>query len=79
MAQLPNDGNPNRSLTEQDYKTDGTLKTMSANVALVNGCAVAAEQFISNKQWSLLWRDSDLLYQSPRPMSVYENTYILTR
>jgi len=24
-----------------------------------------------------LWRDADLLYQSPRPMTVYENTYIL--
>ena len=77
MAQLPIDGNPNRALTEQDYKVSGDLKSDAAAVALVNGCAVAAEQFISNKQWNLLWRDSDLLYQSPRPMSVYENTYIL--
>ena len=77
MAQLPIDGNPNRPLNAQDYKKDGTLTSVSAEVALVNGCAVAAESFISNKQWNLLWRDSDLLYQSPRPMSVYENTYIL--
>jgi hypothetical protein len=77
MAQLPIEGNPNRPLKEQDYKADGQLKTTDASVALVVGCAVAAEAFISNKQWNLLWRDSDLLYQSPRPMSVYENTYIL--
>jgi hypothetical protein len=77
MALMPVDGNPNRPLNEQDYKASGELKTVSAAVALVNGCASAAEQFVSNKQWNLLWRDSDLLYQSPRPMSVYENTYIL--
>jgi len=77
MAQLPIEGNPNRALTAQDYTSKGELKSVSAEVALVTGCAVAAEQFISNKQWNLLWRDSDLLYQSPRPMSVYENTYIL--
>ena len=77
MAQLPIEGNPNRALTQQDYKPSGELVTRDANVALVNGCAKAAEAFISNKQWNLLWRDSDLLYQSPRPMSVYENTYIL--
>lgn len=50
MAQLPIDGNPNRALTQQDYKATGELKSVSAEVALVNGCAVAAEQFISNKQ-----------------------------
>ena len=77
MAQLPIEGNPNRPLAETDYKVGGELKSTDANVALVNGCASAAEAFISNKQWNLLWRDSDLLYQSPRPMSVYENTYIL--
>jgi hypothetical protein len=74
MALLPTEGNPNRALVAQDYKSDGELKSKDANVALVTGCAVAAEQFISNKQWNLMWRDSDLLYQSPRPMSTYENT-----
>jgi hypothetical protein len=77
MATLPTEGNPNRQLNEQDYKPSGELKTTDANVALVVGCAVAAEQFQANKQWNLMWRDSDLLFQSPRPMSVYENTYIL--
>src|ERR1017187_266581 len=31
----------------------------------------------SNTFGTLLWRDADLLYQSPRPMTVYENTYVL--
>ena len=44
---------------------------------LVTGAARKSESFITNKQWNLLWRDADLLAQSPRPLTVYENTYIL--
>ena len=32
---------------------------------------------VSNKFGNLLWRDADLLFQAPRPMTVYENTYVL--
>lgn len=79
MALIETDGggNTSRSLTEQDYGKDGQLKTLNADVALVVGSAQKAQDFITNKQWNLLWRDADLLYQSPRPMSVYENTYVL--
>ena len=69
--------NVDRELTPADYKPSGELTNVSAEVALVNGCARNAEQFIQNKQYALLWRDSDLLFQSPRPISVFENTYIL--
>ena len=41
------------------------------------GAARKSESYITNKQWNLLWRDADLLAQSPRPLTVYENTYIL--
>ena len=74
MSLLPTIGNPDRDLNQQDYKPSGELKTVDASVALVNGCASAAESFLTNKQWQLMWRDADLLFQSPRPMSVYENT-----
>ena len=50
MAQLPIEGNPHRDLAAPDYTAQGALKTADANVALVNGCASAAESFISNKQ-----------------------------
>jgi hypothetical protein len=46
-------------------------------LALVVRSAQMAKAFITSKQWNLLWRDADLLYQAPRPMSVYENTYVL--
>jgi hypothetical protein len=78
MPQIPAEpGNPSRDLVAQDYKKDGELKTKNAELALVVGSASQAENFISNRQWGLLWRDADLLFQSPRPMSVFENTYIL--
>jgi hypothetical protein len=64
-------------LTPADYTTQGALTNASAEVNLVLGAASKAELFIQNKQYALLWRDADLLFQSPRPMSVYENTYIL--
>ncbi len=71
------DGNPNATLTGQDFKNDGTLKTIAGELALVVQSAAQAKAYIANRQWSLLWRDADLLYQSPRPMTVYENTYVL--
>lgn len=77
MSILVADGNAHRNLTEQDYTKQGEIKTKSGDLALVVGSAEKAEQYIANKQWNLLWRDADLLYQSPRPMTVYENTYIL--
>jgi len=69
--------NPSRTLTELDYKPSGELKSADAEVSLVVGSAASSESYIANKQYSLLWRDSDLLFQSPRPISVFENTYVL--
>jgi hypothetical protein len=77
MALLESDGMEVRTLTPEDYGKGGELNSLEAELALVVGSAGKAEAYISNKQWNLLWRDADLLYQSPRPMSVYENTYVL--
>lgn len=77
MSMLEADG-VIRTLDAQDYKPDGELKTDDANLSLVVGAASKAEQYIANSQWSLLWRDSDLLFQSPRPFEVYEGSYILS-
>jgi hypothetical protein len=74
---LENEAHNKVELTPQDYKANGDLANTSAEVALVVGAAGQAEAFIQNKQYALLWRDADLLFQSPRPMSVFENTYIL--
>ena len=47
-------------LTPKDYTTQGDLTNKSAEVQLVLGAAGKAESFITNKQYSLLWRDADL-------------------
>ncbi len=71
------DGNPNAILTGADFTTSGEVKTIAGDLALVVQSAAKAKAYISNRQWQLLWRDADLLYQSPRPLTVYENTYVL--
>lgn len=76
-AQIESDGVARTTLSAEDYGKGSELKTLNADLALVLGSARKAEQFIVDKQWNLLWRDADLLYQSPRPMTVYENTYVL--
>lgn len=77
MALLENETHNKVELISTDYKVNGDLTNTGAEVALVVGAAGKAEAFIQNKQYSLMWRDSDILFQSPRPMSVFENTYIL--
>jgi len=77
VAPPPTDGNPNGTLTGADFTTSGELKTVNKELTLVVQSAAHAKAFIANKQWTLLWRDADLLYQSPRPLTVYENTYVL--
>jgi hypothetical protein len=71
------DGNPNAQITAASFTADGETKTIDVDLALVVQSAAQAKAFITNRQWTLLWRDADLLYQSPRPMTVYENTYVL--
>ena len=71
------DGNPNATLTGADFTSAGELKTVAGELALVVQSAANAKAYIANRQYTLLWRDADLLYQSPRPMTVYENTYVL--
>lgn len=71
------EGNPHETLNAQSFTATGDLKTPNAELSLVVQSAEAAKKFIANKQWTLLWRDADLLYQAPRPLTVYENTYVL--
>ena len=77
MADIEKDGTGSRALTAEDYGPGAVLKTVDADLSLVCGSARRSESYITNKQWNLLWRDADLLAQSPRPLTVYENTYIL--
>ena len=77
MSLLEKDGNPHAVLYADNFTPSGETKTIADDLALVFGFAEKSEAWIANKQWNLLWRDADLLFQAPRPMSVYENTYVL--
>ena len=54
------------------------LNLLQTDLALVVGCAVMDEAWLNSKRWNTLWAESDMLYQSPRPMEVFENTYVLS-
>src|ERR1035437_1963547 len=75
------DGNPHQAITAESFTPSGDIKNvddgLSVELALVVQSAQAARDFLLNKQWNLLWRDADLLFQAPRPMTAYENTYVL--
>jgi hypothetical protein len=58
-------------LQAADFTNTGELKTVSGELSLVVNSAQAARDFLTNKQWNLLWRDADLLFQAPRPMTIY--------
>jgi hypothetical protein len=84
MAELDNldvpNGNPHQAITAESFTPTGDIKQddgLSIELALVTQSAQAARDFLANRQWNLLWRDADLLFQSPRPMTTYENTYVL--
>jgi hypothetical protein len=70
-------GNPDRMLTPDDYNAGGELASTGAELSVVVGSAKRAEQFIADKQYGLLWRDADMLFQSPRPFTTFENSYVL--
>ena len=76
MALLSQDDNPHKVLVAEDFTSAGETKTIGDDLALVVGCAVIDEAWIQSKQWNLMWRDSDILFQAPRPLTVFENTYI---
>lgn len=77
MATIESQGDIKDTLKPEDYTSSGELSNTNAELSLVVGSASKAEDFISNKQWALMWRDADILFSAPRPMSTFENTYIL--
>lgn len=77
MSIIETDGPVQSMLKPEDYNAEGDLTNVRAELSLVVGSAEMAENFIQTKQWSLMWRDADLLFQSPRPLTTFENSYLL--
>lgn len=78
MSMLPHKGNPYGQITEKEVKTRGPERpaefTDEAALKLVVQDSARAENWLQQKQWSLMWREIDILYQSPRSLSTWEGT-----
>jgi len=59
-GQLVVDGNPNASITGENFNKSGEIKEitddLSTHLGIVVQSAQAARDFLLNKQWNLLWR-----------------------
>ena len=67
------DGNPNAQITAQDFTVQGELKAIDKDLALVVQSAALAKAFIANKQYTLLWRDADLVPIAPSNDGIREH------
>lgn len=47
--------------------------TDSAAIKLITQDTAKAEQWLDQKQWAMHWRETDILYQSPRVLTSWEN------
>jgi hypothetical protein len=74
---MPNDILGASSLTETDFKVDGTAKTISDDVIQVVDFVKEADDYITKNLWKSGIKESDLLYQSPQPFTTYSNSFIL--
>lgn len=69
-------GTSTAPLTAERFDAIGTPTDADADVTLVLQAKQEAQSWLQSKKWILLWQDADILYQSPRPLSIWENTYI---
>lgn len=83
MAIIPITGNPHGEIRPDEVKVAVATKdkasrppqfTDAAALKLVVQDVQLAEDWISQKQWNLYWRESEILYQSPRTISAFENS-----
>jgi hypothetical protein len=72
--QLEADGTESYKITADDFGENGELKTKQAELALVLQSFQVASEWPANKQWTLLWRDADILYAAPRPQNLIEGS-----
>lgn len=74
---LPTDGSTSIQLQRDDFDATGKLLSTEAELAMVVQSAQIAEAWIADNVWKMYWRDAIVLYNNPRPLEVFENTYML--
>src|SRR4051794_38706191 len=77
MSTLQITGNAHGQITKADVAVIATGKapqfTDEGALKLVVQDASRAEMWLGEKQWALGWREADVLYQSPRTTTAWEN------
>lgn len=72
--------NPHGTITQADVQLLEDKRpaqfTDQGALKLVVQDASTAEQWLEQKSWSLMWRESDILYQSPRFASAWDNSNV---
>ena len=80
MSAIPQDGTVFRTIKATDMQTQGPGRAVKTTdeiaVALVVQDARLAEAWMDQKQWTLNWRETDILYQSPRTLATWENSTV---
>ena len=76
MAQLtPDPVNPQGKIDIKDFKSPAEVTDAGA-LQLVCQDAINTEAFLQNQYWSLRWRESDALMQSPPSIFLWEGTTV---
>lgn len=78
MSVLPIKGNAYGTIEPREVTTRGPERpaefTDEAALKLVVQDAQTAEAWLDTQQWKLSWKEADVLYQSPRTLSTFENS-----
>lgn len=80
-ATLPLTSNPSRPVLPRDIKTSpnpaiAAKYTDQAAISIVVQDYERASAWLNDRRWPLQWTESDVLYQSPRTLSVFEGSTV---
>src|ERR1700727_949922 len=75
--QIETDGVISHQLTREDFDADGNLIDSEAELGLVVRSAEIAEGWIGDNVWTLYWRDAITLYNNPRPLEMFGDSYVM--
>lgn len=76
MSTIAEKARTDARLTADSFDSAGTPVGVDEELTIVVNAKREAQDWLQSKKWMLLWQDADILYQSPRPLSVWENTYV---
>lgn len=75
--QIETDGVVSHHLTRKDFDADGNLIDSQAELGLVVRSAEIAEGWIGDNVWAMYWRDAITLYNNPRPLEMFGDSYVM--